>query len=137
MRVLIFVRARWVFSSDSLSLCSRIYVDTRLQHVMPVLSLKKQSFWDRGDFPTVIQNGSQTVILDNPWVNGTKAAPFDQGEGFCCLIWIGTDILWCAAAFYLILDVAVGGTNGWFPDGAGNKPWLDGSNSEWLFFFKC
>ena len=34
------------------------------------------------------------------------------------------------AAFYLILDVAVGGTNGWFPDGAGNKPWLDGSNSE-------
>ena len=31
------------------------------------------------------------------------------------------------AEFYLIMDVAVGGTNGWFPDGAGNKPWLDGS----------
>lgn len=31
-------------------------------------------------------------------------------------------------AFYLILDVAVGGTNGWFPDG-GDKPWLDGSQS--------
>ena len=30
-------------------------------------------------------------------------------------------------AFYLILDVAVGGTNGWFPDGAGNKPWLNGA----------
>ena len=33
------------------------------------------------------------------------------------------------AAFYLILDVAVGGTNGWFPDNAGNKPWLDGALS--------
>jgi hypothetical protein len=26
------------------------------------------------------------------------------------------------------LDLAVGGTNGWFPDNAGSKPWLDGSN---------
>lgn len=31
--------------------------------------------------------------------------------------------------FYLILDVAVGGTNGWFPDGS-EKPWLDGSRSK-------
>ena len=23
--------------------------------------------------------------------------------------------------------MAVGGTNGWFPDGAGDKPWLDNS----------
>jgi len=35
-------------------------------------------FFDRGDFPPVVQNGSQAVILENPWVNGTKAAPFDQ-----------------------------------------------------------
>lgn len=27
--------------------------------------------------------------------------------------------------FYLIMNVAVGGTNGWFPDGQGNKPWLN------------
>lgn len=33
------------------------------------------------------------------------------------------------AAFYLILDVAVGGTNGWWPDGAGKKPWLNGALS--------
>lgn len=69
--------------------CRRIYVDTRLQHVMPVLKLKKQSFWDRGDFPPVIQNGSQTVILDNPWVNGTKAAPFDQC-GIVFVLFLGT-----------------------------------------------
>ncbi|KAJ7244227.1 hypothetical protein C8J57DRAFT_1364108, partial [Mycena rebaudengoi] len=29
-------------------------------------------------------------------------------------------------AFYLIMNVAVGGTNGWFPDGP-EKLWLDGS----------
>jgi len=34
------------------------------------------------------------------------------------------------SAFYLILNVAVGGTNGWFPDGSGQKPWFDGSNSK-------
>ena len=28
------------------------------------------------------------------------------------------------------MNVAVGGTNGWFPDNVGEKPWLDGSQSE-------
>ncbi|KAG6889282.1 hypothetical protein C0992_005758 [Termitomyces sp. T32_za158] len=91
----------------------RIYVDTRLHNMMPVLTLNKQSFWDRGDFPPVVQNGTESIILNNPWVNGTTAAPFDQ-------------------SFYLIMNVAVGGTNGWFPDRAGDKPWLDGSQSELL-----
>ena len=27
--------------------------------------------------------------------------------------------------FYLILDVAAGGTSGWFPDSVGGKPWFD------------
>lgn len=39
-------------------------------------------------------------------------------------------------AFYLILDVAVGGTNGWFPDGAGNKPWLNGAISADFSLFE-
>lgn len=29
--------------------------------------------------------------------------------------------------FYLIINLAAGGTSGWFPDGYGNKPWYDGS----------
>ena len=33
------------------------------------------------------------------------------------------------------MDVAVGGTNGWFPDGAGDKPWLDQSNSKCRIVF--
>jgi hypothetical protein len=29
--------------------------------------------------------------------------------------------------FYLIINLAVGGTNGYFPDGVGGKPWTDTS----------
>lgn len=29
--------------------------------------------------------------------------------------------------FYLVLDLAVGGTTGWFPDATGDKPWYDSS----------
>ncbi|KAJ4481262.1 GH16 beta-1,3-glucan recognition protein [Lentinula aciculospora] len=83
----------------------RLYVDSRLHHMLQ-LNIN-EAFWDRGDFPAVVQNGSEIVALQNPWINGTNAAPFDQ-------------------RFYLILDVGVGGTNGWFPDGP-EKPWLDGS----------
>jgi len=36
--------------------------------------------------------------MANPWENENNAAPFNQ-------------------EFYLILNVAVGGTNGYFPDG--------------------
>ncbi|KIK65210.1 glycoside hydrolase family 16 protein [Collybiopsis luxurians FD-317 M1] len=93
----------------------RIYVDSRLHHM---LELKlNEAFWDRGDFPSTIQNGSQIVGLNNPWVNGTKAAPFDQ-------------------RFYLILDVGIGGTNGWFPDGP-EKPWLDGSQTAMRDFLEA
>ncbi|OJA16599.1 hypothetical protein AZE42_12376 [Rhizopogon vesiculosus] len=56
-------------------------------------------FFTRGDFPSVVQNGTQPIVLQNPWVNGTNATPFDQ-------------------EFYLIINLAVGGTNGWFPDNA-------------------
>ena len=56
----------------------RISVDTKLHHL---LSLNiKQSFWERGNFPATVHNGSDVVLLDDPWVNGTKAAPFDQRE---------------------------------------------------------
>ncbi|KAJ7058513.1 GH16 beta-1,3-glucan recognition protein [Mycena amicta] len=90
----------------------RMYVDSRLTHMFELRL--KESFWDFGNFPSVVQNGTSSVVLENPWVNGTKAAPFDQ-------------------PFYLIMNVAVGGTNGWFPDGP-EKPWLDGSATAPLDF---
>jgi len=59
-----------------------------------------QTFWERGNL--------QNTTYNNPWFNGTNATPFDQ-------------------EFYLIMNVAVGGTNGYFPDGVGGKPWSDTS----------
>jgi len=44
-----------------------------------MLDLKiKKSFFDLGAFPSVVQNATDTLILENPWIHGTKAAPFDQ-----------------------------------------------------------
>lgn len=55
-------------------------------------------------------NGSSgaEVVVTNPWAGSGPIAPFDQ-------------------SFYLIIDLAVGGTSGWFPDNKGGKPWYDGS----------
>ncbi|TLD23572.1 glycoside hydrolase family protein [Venturia nashicola] len=67
----------------------------------------KTPFFDKGGFPLTDSNGTH---LDKPWQGGSDATPFDQD-------------------FYLILDVAVGGTNAWFKDGASGKPWVDGEES--------
>ena len=56
----------------------RIYVDTRLHHMLDLTM--NIPFFQRGDFPGVVQNGSEAIILGDPWSNGTKAAPFDQRE---------------------------------------------------------
>lgn len=92
----------------------RFSVDSKL-HAMLDLNVKKQSFWARGQFPQVSQNGSSEVVVDNPYAGRDYAVPFDQ-------------------SFYLILDLAVGGTSGWFPDGVGGKMWFDGSESAMTDF---
>ena len=80
------------------------YIDTRLLQVL--YTNFDQSLWERGQFPLSDSNGTRLV---DPWSNtGNKATPFDQ-------------------EFYLILNVGVGGTNGWFKDGASGKPWVDQS----------
>ncbi|XP_050690921.1 beta-1,3-glucan-binding protein-like [Eriocheir sinensis] len=67
------------------------------------------SFWDFA--------GMDSNIYDNPWVAGEKMAPFDQ-------------------KFYIIMNVAVGGTNGFFPDGiVANKPWANTSPQAFLDFW--
>lgn len=57
---------------------SRIYVDSRIT-AMFEMNFKK-SFFDLGDFPSTVFNGSQEISLTNPWADGTNAAPFDQGR---------------------------------------------------------
>ncbi len=69
---------------------------------VPVLQVPiNESFWHRGGWDA-------NPTLDNPWVDGGLDAPFDQ-------------------RFYLIINLAVGGTNGYWPDGIGGKPWTDDS----------
>ena len=58
-----------------------------------------KSFWN--------QTGLPSPPWANPWVGAANNAPFDQ-------------------RFYLVINLAVGGTNGYFPDGNG-KPWTDDS----------
>ena len=79
------------------------YIDTRLLQVL--YTPFTVPLWQRGDFPTSDSNG--TMITD-PWTRGGINAPFDQ-------------------EFFLIINVAVGGTNGWFEDGKSGKPWVDKS----------
>jgi beta-glucanase (GH16 family) len=80
------------------------YIDTRLLQVLYVNFNKP--FWKKGDFPASTSNG--TALID-PWSQtGRDSTPFDE-------------------PFYLILNVAVGGTNGWFEDGVNGKPWVDAS----------
>ena len=95
-----------------------MYVDTRLHATLDVRFNKP--FFERGDYPPTVLNGTQEIVLTDPWINSQtrNAAPFDR-------------------PFYLIMDVGVGGTNGWFPDGAGNKPWFDGSVTAMYDFAKA
>ncbi|PQE03298.1 glycoside hydrolase family 16 protein [Rutstroemia sp. NJR-2017a BBW] len=89
------------------------YVDNTLQQVMywPF----NKPLWQQGNFP--LTDANDTAIVD-PWSQtGRDSTPFDQ-------------------EFYLIMNVAVGGQNGWFLDGADAKPWVDGSASAKLDFWK-
>ncbi|XP_055322082.1 beta-1,3-glucan-binding protein-like [Sitodiplosis mosellana] len=65
-------------------------------------------FWNRGDFQG-----------NDIWASGTKMAPFDE-------------------EFYLVMNVAVGGTNGYFPDNNNTiykKPWNNTSSSAMKDFW--
>jgi beta-glucanase (GH16 family) len=80
------------------------YVNSRLLQVMYVNF--DSPMWSRGNFPVQEANGTR---IEDIWSQtGRYNTPFDQ-------------------EFYLIINLAVGGTNGWFEDNANDKPWLNGS----------
>lgn len=82
------------------------YIDGRLLQVMYVKFNPNEGLWARGNFPLSDANGTRNV---DPWSQtGNPSTPFDQD-------------------FYLIINLAVGGENGWFQDGKSKKPWVDGS----------
>jgi len=74
------------------------YLDSPTNKILTV-NFTQTDFWHRG--------GWQSSTFNNPWAGRGNSAPFDR-------------------EFYLILNVAVGGTNGYFPEGVGSKPWSDG-----------
>ncbi|KAI6129299.1 glycoside hydrolase family 16 protein [Pisolithus croceorrhizus] len=99
----------------------RFYTDNRLQAMVDISSISSKNsdsyFWNVANFPSVAMNltSGKYIVVEDPWstaYGATAAAPFDQGM---------------FSSFYLVIDLAAGGTSGWFPDNVGNKPWLDGS----------
>jgi hypothetical protein len=72
------------------------YFDDPSKKVLEV-DFTTQSMWDKGEFAD---------SYSNPWVNEPNSAPFNR-------------------EFYIVMNVAVGGTNAYFPDGVGGKPWSD------------
>lgn len=90
------------------------YIDTRLLQVL--YTPFDQPLWKRGQFPLSDANGTRLV---DPWsAESHDSAPFDR-------------------EFYLLLNVGVGGTNGWFEDGKGGKPWVDASPTARLDFWNA
>jgi len=73
------------------------YIDDPSNTVLDV-DLSTESFWEKGGF--------EAEGRDNPWAGEPNIAPFNR-------------------EFFLILNVAVGGTNGYFPDGQCGKTWSD------------
>ncbi|TFK24103.1 glycoside hydrolase family 16 protein [Coprinopsis marcescibilis] len=99
----------------------RMFVDKRLYSMLEVDKLRadKTNFWARGKYPQVATNwtadntgNGEMVVVNDIWKanDGAPNAPFDQ-------------------PFYLIANLAVGGTSGWFPDGTGEKAWYDKSQT--------
>lgn len=128
----------------------RIYVDTRLHTLLEYVF--DEPFFEVGvkdlGWPEEVRNDTtgEVEVLQDPWVGedgqpkasllgkGGKpkrwAAPFDQGILFVCRETVLYTLINAVIEFYLIINVAVGGTNGWFPESQGNKPWLDNGASK-------
>ncbi|KAF9234329.1 glycoside hydrolase family 16 protein [Melanogaster broomeanus] len=105
-----------VYSMEWTGSWMRFYTDSRLQAMINLDISSKNTdsyFFNVGDFPAVAMNMSsgKYIEVQDPWstaYGGTASAPFDQ-------------------QFYMVIDLAVGGTSGWFPDDVGGKPWYDSS----------
>lgn len=87
---------------------------TCVQQVIYTKFHKGSTLWDKGQFSKYTNQSA----LNNPWPKQISNAPFDQ-------------------EFYLILNLAIGGTNGFFVDGEGNKPWLDRAEDSQKAFWQA
>ncbi|EPE08092.1 beta- -glucan-binding protein [Ophiostoma piceae UAMH 11346] len=84
------------------------YINSRLMQAIYINF--DEPMWKRGNFASASSEANYTNVNDVWGQTGRTNTPFDQ-------------------PFYLILNVAVGGTNGWFTDNKNGKPWLDASKN--------
>lgn len=92
------------------------WVDNRNHKILRTPFGKKfGTMFDRGKFTELIAYGY--VPVDVWSQTGRWNTPFDQ-------------------EFYLILNVAVGATNGYFQDGIAGKPWVDGTVTAMRDFWR-
>jgi hypothetical protein len=84
------------------------YIDDESKVVLDV-DMASKSFYEFGEFHP---------NYENPWRNEENNAPFNRD-------------------FYLIINLAVGGTAGYFRDGVGGKPWTDKSNNAVNDFYSA
>ncbi|PVH81977.1 glycoside hydrolase family 16 protein [Cadophora sp. DSE1049] len=86
------------------------YVDSRIHHVIYTKYTKPQ--WTRGQFPQF----SGGELTSDPWNTNRFNTPFDT-------------------PFYLIINLAVGGTNGFFQDPDSQKPWVNTAVNASAYFW--
>ncbi|CAK7568608.1 MAG: hypothetical protein SEPTF4163_006604 [Sporothrix epigloea] len=92
------------------------YINSRLLQALYIDF--DEPLWKRGDFPSDSAQTNYTKVNTVWGQTGRSNTPFDQ-------------------PFYLILNLAVGGTNGWFTDNTDGKPWLDASPNAKLDFWNA
>ena len=88
------------------------FVDSRIRHVIYTKFSEPQ--WTRGQFPQV----SGGDLITDPWNTNRYNTPFDM-------------------PFYLIINVAVGGSNGFFPDPDSGKPWANTAANASAYFWQA
>ncbi|CAM9956145.1 unnamed protein product [Scytosiphon promiscuus] len=72
----------------------------------------EEGFWAKGDFEKRFPG------VENPWNGADASAPYDQ-------------------KFYVVMNVAVGGVSGFFPDGVGGKMWNHQDSDAAMKFFEA
>jgi len=89
------------------------YIDTKLRQIF--YTPFKKPLWERGHFPQIDEKGE---LVTNPWNTNRDNTPFDT-------------------PFYLIINLAVGGTNGFFKDPDRKKPWDNNAVNATAYFWQA
>ncbi|CAN0420528.1 unnamed protein product, partial [Hapterophycus canaliculatus] len=91
------------------------YVDNDSNRLLTVdfgKGTDEEGFWAKGNFEERFPG------VENPWSGADASAPYDQ-------------------KFYVVMNVAVGGVSGFFPDGLGGKMWNNKDSDAAMKFLEA